>query len=32
LRATRPDQIVLDLVRIPGDLSGMAARYHGLCW
>jgi GDP-mannose 6-dehydrogenase len=32
LRLTRPNQIVLDLVRVPGDLSGIAAQYHGLCW
>ena len=30
-RHVRPDQIVLDLVRIP-DRTGLAGRYVGLCW
>ena len=30
-RHMRPDQMVLDLVRIP-DHSGLAGRYVGLCW
>jgi len=29
---TRPSQIVLDLVRVPADLSRVAAEYRGLCW
>jgi GDP-mannose 6-dehydrogenase len=32
LQRTRPDQMVLDLVRVSADLSGVAAEYHGLCW
>ena len=32
LQHARPNQIVLDLVRVPGDLSDIAAEYHGLCW
>jgi GDP-mannose 6-dehydrogenase len=30
-RHVRPDQMVLDLVRIP-DPTGLAGRYVGLCW
>jgi GDP-mannose 6-dehydrogenase len=32
LTRTRPSQIVLDLVRVPADLSRVAAEYRGLCW
>ena len=32
LQKTRPDQLVLDLVRVPVDQSTVAAEYHGLCW
>jgi GDP-mannose 6-dehydrogenase len=32
LRRTRADQEVLDLVRVPGGVNGVAAEYHGLCW
>ena len=32
LTRTRPDQIVIDLVRIPLDVSKVKARYDGLCW
>jgi GDP-mannose 6-dehydrogenase len=32
LKATRPDQVVLDLVRVPGEISQVPAEYHGLCW
>jgi GDP-mannose 6-dehydrogenase len=32
LKATRPDQVVLDLVRVQGELSQVSAEYHGLCW
>ena len=32
LQKTRPDQLVLDLVRVPVDPSTVAAEYHGLCW
>ena len=28
----RPDQIVIDLVRLPVDLSRVSARYDGICW
>ena len=28
----RPDQIVIDLVRLPIDLSRVSARYDGICW
>lgn len=28
----RPDQVVIDLVRIPLDFSSIDARYDGICW
>ena len=28
----RPDQIVIDLVRIPLDFSRVSAQYDGICW
>jgi len=28
----RPDQLVLDLVRLPIDRSAITARYEGICW
>jgi len=28
----RPDQVVLDLVRVPIDSSRLAAEYRGICW
>jgi GDP-mannose 6-dehydrogenase len=28
----RPDQVVIDLVRIPLDFSRVAAQYDGICW
>jgi GDP-mannose 6-dehydrogenase len=28
----RPDQVVIDLVRIPLDFSRVRARYDGICW
>jgi GDP-mannose 6-dehydrogenase len=28
----RPDQTVIDLVRLPLDFSKMTARYDGICW
>jgi GDP-mannose 6-dehydrogenase len=28
----RPDQIVIDLVRIPLDFSQVTAQYDGICW
>ncbi len=28
----RPDQLVIDLVRVPVDFSQVAAQYDGLCW
>ena len=28
----RPDQVVVDLVRIPLDFSKVRARYDGICW
>jgi GDP-mannose 6-dehydrogenase len=30
--ACRPDQTVIDLVRIPLDFSKVQARYDGICW
>jgi GDP-mannose 6-dehydrogenase len=32
LERTRPDQIVLDLVRVPCDRSRIPAAYRGICW
>jgi GDP-mannose 6-dehydrogenase len=32
LTRTRPDQIVIDLVRVPIDASRVLAEYRGLCW
>ncbi|MEZ5286652.1 MAG: UDP-glucose/GDP-mannose dehydrogenase family protein [Vicinamibacterales bacterium] len=32
LTQTNPSQAVLDLVRVPCDLSRVPAEYHGLCW
>lgn len=32
LRRTRPDQVVLDLVRLRCDLAEVPAEYRGLCW
>jgi GDP-mannose 6-dehydrogenase len=32
LTRTRPDQIVIDLVRLPIDASRVPAEYRGLCW
>lgn len=28
----RPDQAVIDLVRIPIDFSTLKAQYNGICW
>ena len=28
----RPDQIVVDLVRLPLDFSRVNAQYDGICW
>jgi GDP-mannose 6-dehydrogenase len=28
----RPDQVVIDLVRIPLDFGAVTAQYHGICW
>ncbi len=28
----RPDQTVIDLVRIPIDFSTLQAQYDGICW
>ncbi len=28
----RPDQVVIDLVRLPLDFSRVRARYEGICW
>jgi GDP-mannose 6-dehydrogenase len=28
----RPDQTVIDLVRLPLDLGGLQAKYEGICW
>jgi GDP-mannose 6-dehydrogenase len=28
----RPDQTVIDLVRLPVDFSRVRARYDGICW
>lgn len=32
LHQTRPDQVVIDLVRLPLDHARVAAQYHGICW
>ncbi len=32
LLSCRPDQIVIDLVRLPLDRSRLAADYRGICW
>lgn len=32
LTRCRPDQIVIDLVRLPVDLSSVKAQYVGICW
>jgi GDP-mannose 6-dehydrogenase len=32
LERLRPDQVVIDLVRIRRDCSGLGSRYTGLCW
>jgi GDP-mannose 6-dehydrogenase len=32
LARTTPDQIVIDLVRLPLNGSGLKAQYRGLCW
>lgn len=31
-KRARPDQTVIDLVRIKGNSVGMQARYEGICW
>jgi GDP-mannose 6-dehydrogenase len=32
LARTRPEQTIIDLVRVKADLSRVAARYEGICW
>lgn len=32
LEATKPEQIVIDLVRLPIDAARVAADYRGICW
>jgi GDP-mannose 6-dehydrogenase len=32
LHHTRPDQIVIDLVRVPVDSTRVQAEYRGICW
>jgi len=32
LTRCRPDQVILDLVRIPCDHAQVRAAYHGICW
>jgi GDP-mannose 6-dehydrogenase len=32
LTRTRPDQLVIDLVRVKADLARVPARYEGICW
>jgi GDP-mannose 6-dehydrogenase len=32
LTRCRPDQIVIDLVRVPADFSRVTATYDGICW
>jgi GDP-mannose 6-dehydrogenase len=29
---TRPDQVVIDLVRVTADTASIPARYEGICW
>jgi GDP-mannose 6-dehydrogenase len=32
LTRCRPDQIIIDLVRLPLDFNRVSARYEGICW
>jgi GDP-mannose 6-dehydrogenase len=32
LHHTRPDQVVIDLVRVPVDSTRVQAEYRGICW
>jgi len=32
VREARPDQIVIDLIRIAGPLEDMGERYRGIAW
>jgi GDP-mannose 6-dehydrogenase len=32
VRRCRPDQTIVDLVRIPIDFAGLQAHYDGICW
>jgi hypothetical protein len=32
LRRTRPDQVVIDLVRLNIDAADIPAQYTGICW
>ena len=32
LTRCRPDQTIIDLVRLPLDFSKLQARYDGICW
>jgi hypothetical protein len=32
LTRTRPDQVVLDLVRVKVDRARIPAEYRGICW
>jgi GDP-mannose 6-dehydrogenase len=32
LKRTRPDQLIVDLVRVKGDRAQIPAKYEGICW
>jgi GDP-mannose 6-dehydrogenase len=32
LKKTRPEQLIVDLVRVKIDRSEIPARYEGICW
>jgi len=32
VRRCRPDQLIIDLVRLPVPRDEIAARYEGICW
>jgi hypothetical protein len=32
LKRTRPDQVVVDLVRVKTERADIPAQYQGICW
>ena len=32
LERCRPDQLVIDLVRVPVNFASLRAKYDGICW